>query len=224
MMKLQLVAAAGLALSIVAHSAHAALVITEVASTSGAPAGVLNGLDWWELTNTGPGAVLLDNYAWEDGPVANDRGTFPTGVSIGASESIVIHQGTDAGIPDAFRTAWNLPAAVRVLTQAQFTGPNPFSGLSSGGDEVHLFNPSNVEAAAVTFGASTSGVTFEWARNGANLALSVAGQNGAVTSAYGGIGSPGTSVNVPEPATIALMTGAVLGVIQVARRRSIAVR
>ena len=203
--------------SLASSTSLAALRITEVASTSGAPAGTLSGLDWWELTNTGPGTASLDGLAWEDSPVANDRSTFPNGVTLAAGQSVIVHQGTAASIPADFRTAWNLPASVVVLTENQFAGANMFSGLGSGGDEVNLFNGTTL-VHGVAFGASTSGVTFEWDRSGASLALSVAGQNGAVTSTYGGIGSPGTSA-IPEPATLALTSCALIGALQVARRR-----
>jgi hypothetical protein len=206
-----------LAIALTCSTSFAAVRITEVASTSGAPAGTLSGLDWWELTNTGPGSVSLDGYAWEDSPVENVRSTFPNGVTVDVGQSIIIHQGTNAAIPADFRTAWNLPASVVVLTESQFTGANMFSGLSSGGDEVNLFNAASVLVHGVAFGASTSGVTFEWDRSGASLGLSVAGQNGAVTSTYGGVGSPGTSV-IPEPATLALAGCALLGALQLVRR------
>lgn len=181
----------------------ARLAITEVASTSGAPAGALAGLDWWELTNTGPDAVLLDGYAWEDRPVVNDRSIFPSGISIAAGESIIIHENLDTSVAAEFRSAWALPSSVRVLEESLFTGSNTFSGLSSGGDDVHLFDKNGIEVAAVVFGASTSGVTFEWDGQETSLGLSVNGENGAYLSSYGGVGSPGIA-SIPEPTSLSL--------------------
>lgn len=203
MKKLQILSAVCLAMAVGARTSFGAFVITEVMSTSGAPAGSLSGLDWFEVTNVGAAPALLDGYSWEDMPVSNDRAVFPNGISVAAGESIIVHQGVAATIAADFRTAWGLNSSVQVLTQTQFTGPNPFSGLGSGGDEVHLFDASSAEVSAVSFGASTSGVSFEWDRTGASLGLSVNGENGAFLSSYGGTASPGASV-VPEPATIGL--------------------
>jgi hypothetical protein len=196
-------------------SVHAALIITEVASTSGAPAGPLESLDWWELTNTGPLSVLLDGYSWEDNPVSNDRAIFPNGISVAAGESIVIHQGT--GVVAPFRTTWGLSPTVQVLSQDQFGGTNLFSGLGSGGDAVNLFDASNVLAANVSFGPSTSGRTFEWDTNGGGLGLSVNGEKGAHLSSYGGVGSPG--IAVPEPAAAALLVGTMFASVGCGLRR-----
>ncbi len=194
-----------LAICLAASSAFGAIAITEVASTSGAPGSLAN-LDWWELTNTGPTAVSLNGYAWEDAPISSDLGVFPNGITVAVGESIIIHQGAGASVATDFRATWGLLPSVQVLTQSQFTGTNPFSGLSSGGDSVFLFNNLAQQVAGVSFGASTSGVTFEWDGSGANLGLSVAGENGAFTSTYGGVGSPGVAVlPVPEPASGALL-------------------
>lgn len=196
---------------------HAGLVITEVASTSGAPAGgPLESRDWWELTNTGPASVLLDGYAWEDNPVSNERAVFPNGVTIAAGESIIIHQAfADTPVSAAFRTTWSLPASVRILEESQFTGSNPFSGLGGSGDGVNLFDGSGTLVASASFGAATSGVTFEWAQNGTNLGLSLHGENGAYTSTYGGVGSPGYSV--PEPASAILYLLGIAGLTLITR-------
>ncbi len=225
-MKLRFCATA-IAVCLASQPAFAGLVITEVASTSGAPSGgLLDGLDWWELTNTGPSAVSLDGYLWEDnsaagGVASGDNAVFPNGVSVAAGESIIIHENdpSNTDIANTFRTTWGLPASVQILQEFQFSGPNTFSGLSSGGDDVHLFDASQTEVASASFGPSTSGDTFEWDTHGTNLGLSVVGENGAFLSTYGGIGSPGTAVSVPEPAAIALLAIAFGGLVGCRRQR-----
>ena len=194
-----------LASALTVQASFAALAITEVASTSGATELELAGLDWWELTNTGPGSVLLDGYEWEDNNPQGagvDTAIFPNGVSVAAGESIIIHQG-DNTADAAFRAAWGLSASVQILTEDLFGGNNTFSGLSSNGDQLRVYDPMGAEIAMVDFPSSTSGITFEWDRAGNSLGLSVAGENGAYAISEGRVGSPGTSV--PEPATLALL-------------------
>ncbi|HXV73484.1 MAG TPA: lamin tail domain-containing protein [Sphingomonadales bacterium] len=204
------------------QTAFADLQITEVMSTSNAPAGSsLDSRDWWELTNRGPGSVLLDNYSWEDNPIENDTGIFPAGVTIAAGESIIILQGS--GNAGDFRTAWNLDASVQVLEGATFGGLNDFSGLSSGGDAVNLFDSMGMLVSSVSFGPSTSGFSFEWDQAGANLGLSAAGEHGAYQITYPmaintAVGSPGYAA-VPEPGTILLLVSAVCGLAVCRSRR-----
>jgi hypothetical protein len=209
---------AALAVSLFGQTAFAALAITEVASTSGAPEAALSGLDWWELTNTGPGSVLLNGYEWEDGNPqgpGNDTAIFPDDITIAAGESIIIHDG-DSAVPDAFRSAWGLASSVQVLYGDSFTGNNNFSGLSSGGDQVNLYDNLGSLASSVSFGASTSGVSFEWDTIGNSRGLSVVGEFGAHAASGGRIGSPGT---VPEPTSIALVGMAVCGLASCGLRR-----
>jgi hypothetical protein len=185
--------------------AFGALKITEVASTSGAPAGALSGLDWWELTNTGPAAVMLDGYSWEDNSPSGDTAIFPNGITIAAGESIIIHEQASTPVPVAaqFRTDWGLSASVQILEETQFTGFNTFSGLGSSGDEVNLYDPTNTIIASVSFGASTTGKSFEWDGTGASLGLSVVGENFAYAASNNRVGSPGKAV-IPEPSALAL--------------------
>ena len=210
---------AALAVCLFGQTAFAALAITEVASTSGATELELAGLDWWELTNSGPGSVLLDGYEWEDNNptgFGNDTAAFPSGITISDGESVIIHEG-DATVPAAFRTVWGLSPSVQILSEDLFGGNNTFSGLSSGGDQVRVYNSIGTQIALVNFGAATPGVSFEWNTSGVSLGLSVDGQFGAHTASNGRVGSPG--IAVPEPAAIALVGLAVCGLAGCVRRR-----
>jgi hypothetical protein len=204
-----------LAVCVIGQPAVGAVVITEVASTSGAPAGGdLAGLDWWELTNTGPGSVLLDGYQWKDsdgglpGSAMPDTAIFPNGITVAAGESIIIHEG-GVEIEDDFRLQWALDPAVQILHDGLFTGNNTFSGLSSGGDQVNLYDNLNNLVSGVAFGPSTAGRSFEWDTDGNSLGLSVLGENGAYGASNNRVGSPG--IAVPEPATLVLIGLAVCG-------------
>lgn len=66
-----------LAVSALCPTAHAALVITEVMSSSGHPGGPANG-DWFELHNSGASTLDLTGYYWDDdGMFGNDGALFP---------------------------------------------------------------------------------------------------------------------------------------------------
>lgn len=188
--------------------AHGDLLITEVMSSSGASGGPANG-DWFELTNTGASSVDLENYYWDDnGPDGDDGALFPD-LTIGAGESIIIVD-ENADNLSGWRTAWNVSATpgdpdyVNVISKEDFGGPDNFSGLSGGGDQIEVWDadpnagPANL-VASVTFGASTEGFTFEWAIDGTPLGLSADGENGATTNAEGDVGSPGQAVDTSSP-------------------------
>lgn len=209
----------------IAGTVQADLVITEAMSNSSHPGGSANG-DWWELTNTGDTEVDLEGYYWDDdGPSGNDGALFPT-FTIAAGESIVIAEEADGA---AFAAAWG--GTFRVLVEGDFGGPDAFSGLSSNGDQIELWDsdpnagPANL-IDAVTFDVSTDGFSFEWLNDGTSAGLSVAGENGAYTAFSNGASDPldlglGTDVAspgvVPEPASLALV--ALGGVLMAGRRR-----
>ena len=185
-----------------AACANADLVITEVMSDSDASSGSING-DWFEITNTGSSGIELANYYWDDnGPSGNDGALFPE-VTIGAEESLIILDESVANLP-AWRTAWSISDNVQVISKDEFGGPDDFSGLSSSGDAIQIWDadpnagPAN-EVATVTFGAATAGISFEWAINGTALALSVSGENEAKENSAADVGSPGSAVDILGP-------------------------
>ncbi len=109
-----------------------------------------------------------------------------------------------------FEAVWG--TGFTVLDQTFFTGPDTFSGLSSGGDQVELWDADPNAGAAnlvasVTFPVATAGFSFEWDTNGNSLGLSVTGENGAVAVMSGrgtDVGSPGFAA-VPEPNCLAIL-------------------
>jgi hypothetical protein len=162
--------------------AHADLIITEVMSSSGHT--TYDG-DWFELTNNGTNTVNLNGYYWDDNGANGDDGAAFPNVSIAAGESIVIVD-DDAENLAAFISSWG--GGFTALSKDEFSGPDDFSGLSSGGDQIEIWdadpntNASANLVAAASFGAATDGVSFEWDNTGNDLGLSVVGQNGAFLS------------------------------------------
>eukprot|EP00752_Nemacystus_decipiens_P014463 g12872.t1 len=184
-----------------APTAQANLVITEVMSSSDATE------DWWELSNTGVSSVDLTDYYWDDnGPGGDDGALFPS-ISIGAGESIVLYGG-DASEAAAFLAYWG--GGFTVLSEEDMGGPDTFSGLSSNGDQIELWDADPNTAgtfnlvASAFFPAATVNSSFEWLPDGTYNGVSVEGVNGAFSPAGGpDVGSPGTFV--PEPSSLALL-------------------
>ncbi len=173
-----------LVVCILSNRSYADLVITEVMSSS---QNVNNG-DWWELTNTGNSGVDLTGYYWDDnGPMGNDGSLFGS-YTILAGESIIIAEDSVA----EFQVVWG--AGPTVLDQSFMSGPDTFSGLSSNGDQIQLWDadpnagPANL-VAEVMFGASDgTGRSFEWDTNRNFLGFSNVGVHGAYQSLDDGAG------------------------------------
>jgi len=215
---LRLVAIAALAaVALTAGPASAQIRITEAMSSS------LSTGDWFELTNVSGSVVNLQNYYWDDnGPTGNDGALFPS-IDVQPGESIVIVEAADAAAVTSFVSNWL--GGFTAYGSYEFAGPDTFSGLSSNGDQIELWdadpntNPSANLIANVSFPAATQGFTFAWAETGADLGVSVSGQNLAFTAVNSDVGSPGVAV-VPEPSSIVLVGFAGLGLVgSIARRR-----
>lgn len=206
---------------VLAGSASGALVITEVlAQTSAGTASTING-DWWELTNTGGASINLAGYQWADtedalGGATPQTNFFPA-ITIGAGESIVIVEEAVSS-EAAWRSNWGASAALQILSTDEML-PSPgvsdtFSGLGSSNDGVFFYDPSGVLLSSFLYTTTTRGVSFENARDGSSLGLSVVGENGAVRGANNDVASPGTSV--PAPAMLPVVAVGVF----VSRRRA----
>jgi uncharacterized protein YjiK len=172
-----------------------AVRITEVSPTSSGASSY--GADWWELTNLGTATADLSGWKMDDGSDELAKAVALSGVSsLAPGESAVFVEG-DSGTVAAFEASWfggSVPAGFEIGT---YSGSGV--GLSSGGDEVNVFDAGGEPVTGVSFGAGTDGVTFDNAAGLGSTAsppatistLSVAGVNGAFT-AGGETGSPGT--------------------------------
>ena len=154
--------------------------------------------DWWELTNTGTKKIDLTGWKMDDDSAAFASAVALNGVtSLAPGESAVFVEGT-ASTAEAFKTAWfggSPPAGFKI---GFYSGSGV--GLSTGGDQVNIFNAGESRVTGVAFGASTTGQTFDnTAAAGSATAplpvlttLSSAGVNGAFTVGSE-TGSPGTA-------------------------------
>ena len=194
----------------------AQIIITEVDPTGSSTGTSSYNADWFELTNYGTSSVSLTGWKMDDNSNSFSLAVPITGPgSIAAGQSIVFVEDTsatsDTALNAAFETAWFGNSTTKVpagFTIGNYGGSGV--GLSSTSDAVNIFNASGVLQAGVTFGASTSNVTFDnsvakitntGTTDGLISTLSVSGHNGAFTDAAGEIGSPGA---VPEPSSWAL--------------------
>jgi len=185
-------------------SGTAAVAVTEVSPWSSGNSPYT--ADWWELTNTG--TTTLDLTGWK---VDDESNLLASAVALNGVSSLTPGQSAifvegDATKADAFTTAWfgsSVPPGFQIGT---YGGSG--IGLSTGGDQVNVFDGGGTHVAGVAFGNSTSGQTFD---NSAALGtatgpappitlLSVAGVNGAFTIG-GETGSPGTAT-VPTPVVV----------------------
>jgi hypothetical protein len=182
-------------------ASHAQLVITEAMAKSNHPALLAptpdTDGDWWELTNTGPTAVNLSGYTWDDTPTPAlpTVSKFPNFL-IQPGESIIILEEPATNVA-AWKAAWGLGASTRVIDRDQFSamGGEGFSGLGSLGDEVNLFDPTGKLVAHVDVVAAVSGKSQAFHTDGTAIQglHSVSGKHGAWLSKQNpsDTGSPG---------------------------------
>ena len=227
---LALTAVAAFSFVLAANPATAQIVITEVSSSNSIE-------DWFELTNTGDTTVDLTGYYWDDNGENGDDGSLFTQILIAPGESIIVLQDSELidGVETAFRDIYSLDASVQVITEddivpldggldaagepvgdpSVFTGSQDlFSGLSSNGDEISLWDadpndPANAGEftllAFVEFPAApdpefdeNAGSSFDFSSG--FPVLSVVGVDGAVLATNGDVGSPGFSPLGDSPA------------------------
>ena len=190
------------ALALLTASAHGQLVVTEVMAASAHPTRIAptpdaDG-DWWELTNTGPSAVNLTGYKWDDTPTPATPtvSSFPNGIIVQPGESIIILE-EPANNVATWRAAWGLSSTTQVINRDSFTnmGAEGFSGLGTSGDEVNLYDLAGKNVAHAEFGVSNNGQSQAFHRDGTPIygLHSAAGEHGAAASALSpqDIGSPG---------------------------------
>ena len=179
-----------------AASAQAALVVSEVAPY--ASGNTPFAADWFELTNTGPGPLLLTAWRVDDNSNLFSAAVPMSGItSIAAGESVVFMEcAAGCAAIDGFRAYWGAPVAgVQIGT---YSGAG--IGLSTAGDAVNIYDSLGSVLTRVDFGASTVGRTFDNAAglNNVMLAtLSSVGVNGAFNSLVNPSGTSGPDVGSP---------------------------
>jgi hypothetical protein len=179
------------------------VVITEISpwSSGNAPYEA----DWFEITNTGAQPIDITGWRVDDSSNAFASAVRLRGVTtIPAGRSAIFLEGeadgsTDAAIITSFAMAW---AGTTTLPPSMLIGAYGGSGvgLSTGGDALNLFDATGRRLTGVSFGLSTTGLTFDNAAGLGSVSLplplvstlSAAGVSGAFL-AHDGVeaGSPG---------------------------------
>lgn len=183
------------------------LFVSEVAPWASGDSPV--GADWFEVTNSTGLAIDLTGWKVDDNSQSPIAAVALAGVEeIAAGESVIFVNGGAAEV-QAFITTWfggKLPKGVQIGT---YTGSG--IGLSTGGDQVNLYDAANILRASVSFGQSTalpSLATFDNAAGltGAITRISTIGSNGAyqVATANGTeTGSPGSIRTIVDDSNVA---------------------
>ncbi len=204
-----------LALTGLAAVASADIRITEVSAygSGNSPFAA----DWIELTNFSVAAVDITGWRFDDDSAAFASGVALSGVtSIAAGESVVFLNSTTA--TTNFINAWFGGTAPSGLQFGTYTGSG--SGLSTGGDQVNIYNNTGTLITGVAFGASPA-INFATFDNSVGNAgtigqLSVIGTNGAFAYTLGAFTETGSPGIIPAPGAAALLG---LGGLLAARRR-----
>lgn len=168
------------------------LYISEVMPSAGStlPASISG--DWFEVRNNGNSAVDFNGFSWDDESATAGTHTISTSVSLPAGEAAIFLDAANATDVNDWLTQWgqNTNNLVVLNTDNQFNG---FSGLSSNGDAVYLFDADGRIISMVAYDAASvnQGVSLEFDMNGMYLGNAVGGSNGAYSSIDGDVGSPG---------------------------------
>jgi predicted extracellular nuclease len=205
------------ALAAMSQPASAAIRITEWMYNGG---GAGNLGEFVELTNTGPAAIDLAGWSFDDSDRIPGSQSLSAFGLVAPGESVIFTDNAAA----AFRTNWNLPAAVKII------GGN-LNNLSRN-DEINIYDAANTRVDRLTYGDQDiptsirtqliSGNPNSAAVLGVNnvllWSLSATGDAfGSVTSVAGEIGNPGTYL-IPEPATFTLAAATLLVIFGQRRR------
>ena len=113
----------------------AQLVITEAMPNSG---NTIYDPDWWELTNAGGVAIDLDGYYWDDDPAGTADGAIFPSFILGPGESVILVRADAPPADSDFNGVWCTNADV--LYETDMGGEDTFSGLSSNGDTINLWD------------------------------------------------------------------------------------
>jgi hypothetical protein len=169
--------------------------------------------EWVEYTNVGDAPVDMTGWSHSDSDAT--PGNVPFGSTFGVvqpGESVLFVE----NLPATFAAGWNVPSSVKIF------GPNSKDNLSSGSDQINLYDSLGAQVDQVTYpgligGSAGSGISLNRPFDGSTpwASSSVGDAFGSYQISNGpNIGNPGTYV--PEPATLGFAV--IGGALMLARR------
>ncbi|MBV5339370.1 MAG: lamin tail domain-containing protein [Deltaproteobacteria bacterium] len=186
-----------------------------------------NGDEFIEFTNTSVSAIDFTGWSFDDDSRTPGTVSLSGFGWVDAGESVLLTESS----ADAFRTAWNLVASVKIV------GGN---GANLGrNDEINIFNNSGILVDRLAYGDQTfsgtirtqnvSGNPVDFAALGVNnpaqwVLASTGDVYGSYASANGDIGNPGinpfSAAPVPVPAAAWLLGSGLIGLAGLRRRKA----
>lgn len=156
--------------------------------------------DWFELTNYGSDPIDINGFSWDDNSQTPGTHTFGGSFTIAAGESVIVLDEVNADVAAWLANWGQSTSGLRVIAKDDL-GPIGFSGLSSGGDEVNLYDDNGALIQSVGYLGTdvTAGFSIQVDTNGVVTGASVDGVDGAYTSLGGDVGNPG---NLPPTFSI----------------------
>jgi predicted extracellular nuclease len=212
-------------ITLFATTAHAQMRITEWMYNGKLDA---NGLgEFIEFTNVGYSAIDMTGWSFDDSSRTPGSGSLSAFLTVSAGESVILTDATAA----AFRTAWGLSEAVKVI------GGNS-NNLSRNSDEINLYDSSSALVDQLTYDDQNGVDPHKGPRTqykSGNIPLAFLGQNNASAAVLsvaadsylshvatdGDIGNPGVYtpyVPAPEPGTFALLAVGLVALVGLRRR------
>lgn len=185
------------------------LLITEIMSSSSHTNSAANG-DWFELYYFGDEPATLAGCTFNDDKLTPGLNVLPHIPLVPHSVIALVDESTN-NIAE-FAAVWGITNAHTIFSRDVLVAGG-FQSFSSGGDQLHIYDPFNEKIAFVTFGPASNGFTFYWPPetdpfNPGAPSMSTDGIDGAWRAPNGSdVGSPG--MVVPEPASALLVLAAV---------------
>jgi hypothetical protein len=217
----------GALFAVSALTAHSQIVITEAMGNSSHAGGPGNG-DWIEIYNSGPSAIDLTGWSWDDDSATPGVGNFGN-VTLQSGAFLIVVDENAANTTLWIDNVWNVRSLVNAGTLTVIDNSGWAAGLSAGGEDFYIFDADDNLVASANSGnqsAPNAGRSFAWSIFGDDLGRSSNGDFGAFIALDDGNGAAGTDIAspgfaaIPEPSSAAALAGLAMLGLAATRRRS----